>query len=384
MNSRTTPLLASLLIAAVVVLSFHPLALAETSQEDYQLLVSVDDTKVGFVSGNFTVAITLDWPRMIFWHTNDPFAPTFEVGFPKIHLYNETSGDSFYERAEALFTAPLDSSYVSWNLTPIDHRFDPLLGEFAQFGMTGLVSLIDSFGNESVVVPGWAFTTVWFSIAERTASYSNSLGEYTVGGKTSLRVNMTIEVRKHLDVDGLCVEQYLQGGGTTDTFLLTELVDREVNITSVSARVDERDLGLDFAHQFRQTEEPQQEIRFSKEDGEVQAFYFWDSVSSVRNATASWGSARFSSYITTGAGMTLHTTTPCEENLTSVAFASTVGIDEAGFTERIRDWAKEHLIGISAGVSALVAVVVLAVWFSRRKSRPGRKRAVAASEEKGD
>jgi len=77
--------------------------------EEYELHVGTDDpNKINLLSGNFSVAITRDWPRVIFRHELDPFSPTFEVSCPRMYLFNDTDGDDIFDPPEAEFTVFLD------------------------------------------------------------------------------------------------------------------------------------------------------------------------------------------------------------------------------------------------------------------------------------
>jgi len=93
---------------------------------------SVDDYKTAFVSGNLTAAVTHDWPRVAFYHTNDRFSPTFEIGMPVIYLFNDTNEDGIFARSEATYVAYLDSlRNVTWDISLVLMGVDPVTGQFA-------------------------------------------------------------------------------------------------------------------------------------------------------------------------------------------------------------------------------------------------------------
>jgi len=110
-------------VAAAVSLCFVVLSVAAPmsgADDDYSLYISVDDTKVGIVSGNLTAAVTRDWPRIVYWHSEDPFTPTFEVSFPRMFMFNDTDADGVFARSEMLGVSFLDSNHVLWNFSAVD------------------------------------------------------------------------------------------------------------------------------------------------------------------------------------------------------------------------------------------------------------------------
>jgi hypothetical protein len=340
--------------------------------EDYSIACDDGDTAVNLISGNFSVAITRDWPRVIFWHTTDIFGPTFEVGFPRMYLYNDSDGNGVFSRSEATGTIYLDSLYAVWTMTAVETGITPTSGKYARFSMTSTVPCYAQVGNDTLEIHDWAEVRFWFTLCENPMVYENSRGEYTVRGKTELRSNFSVDLYDCTDCSGVVLEQSLQGGGSTNMFLLREqLGDYEVNYTEASGTVDQTLLGANFTNPLGGTDEPLQEIKLSKEDGTVQAVYYWNSEATLANATQEHPSLVSSSYYTTGTGLILHTAISTN-NSTTLSHDSIVGIIESGFIGRITDWAKEHVVELAAVGALIVMVVALMVLVSRRRRSRGR------------
>ncbi len=364
-----------------VAVSSVPLSIGADS-EDYSLFVEPGDTAVNIVSGNFSAAVTRDWPRVIFWHTTDMFGPTFEVGFPRMYIYNDSDGNGVFSRSEATGTVYLDSLYTVWNMTALDEGTAPDSGVFARFGMTSKAPCYVEAGNDTEEIHDWAEVSFWFTICENQMMYQNSRGEYSVRGKTELRANFTVELKNCSDCSGVVLEQSLQGGGSTNMFLLKETVaDNEVNYTEVSGTVDQTPLGANFTNVFNATDEPLQEIQFSKEDGTVQALYLWNSEADSSNATEMPRIS--SSYYTTGTGMVLHTAISAN-NSTTLSHDSVVGIVESGFIGKITDWAKEHMVELATTATVLIAIVVLMVVVTRRRRARSNRGEKTEPDKKDD
>jgi len=354
---------------------------AASGSEEYTLFVSVDDAKVSIVSGNFTVRITRDWPRVIFWHEIDPFSPTFEVSFPRIHAHNDSDGDGLFDAEEAVLTAFLDSNHVEWNMTPIDQGYNSQSGEHASFSMRSELNAYLVAENETLVMSNWALLSFWFSITENPVEYSNSKGVYVVGGGTQLRMNFSLVVNECIDVESFVLEQFLQGGASTNMFELLESDgNNDTETTVISGTIDERKFENGYPHEFRATPNPVQEILFAKEDGVTQAFYRWGSEVLVDQGDNSTAVDIDSSYFTTGNGMMLHSIIAIDNCTNQIDFESSTGIFESGFIGGVRDWIREYselvvLIGV-----VTVSLVIVAMVMRRRRKRSGVSEAAPVEE----
>ena len=340
--------------------------------EDYELFVSIDDAKINLVSGNFSVAITRDWPRVIFRHELDPFSPTFEVSCPRMYLFNDTDGDDIYDPPEAEFTVFLDSNHVNWSLSAFEQNYSSQYGQYVVVGMSASVHAYVVGENETLVVPDWALLSFWFFLAEESVVCECPGGTYVIDGKTQMRMNFTLKLNEYLDVDGVVLEQMLQGGGSTNMFQLVEGSPISgTTTTAVSALVDERDVETDYSHEFRETSDLTQKIRFAKEDGVVQAFYFWETEAMMDAGASNTSTHVNSSYFTTGAGMILHSILPVDNLTTVVSHGSTMGIDESGFIGSVTDWIKEYIIAfvIVCGVIVVVSLALVARRMRRKRRR---------------
>ena len=342
----------------------------ESDADDFALYVSVDDAKVNFLSGNFSVAVTRDWPRVIFKHEGDLFSPTFEVSCPRMYMFNDTNGDHIFDMTEVTRTVFLDSNHVQWNLTDHEQGYDSIRGVYAMVGLSALLNTYIVADNETEVESGWATLRFYFSITENPVVYSNTIGEYTVNGRTSMRMNFSLEVHDYVAADGIVLEHHLQGGGSTNMFDLYESLDGvQTVMNEVEGTVDERDLGDDFTNDFMEAPAPAQMICFSRDDGTQQAFYHWGSEAAFGDEGCDGSCMVDSSYFTTGAGMTLHSIYAITNETVVVAHASSLGIIEEGFIGSVSDWMKENLLGIALVVTA-VAVLFLA-FFMRRRVQSG-------------
>ena len=358
---------------AFVCSCLSPVAAGE-DDDGYAMFVSVDETKVSIISGNLTVAVTRDWPRLVFWHSVDPFSPTFEVGFPKMYLFNDTDGDGRFCRAEAVYTIFLDSNHVEWNLSSVQSDFDDDMGEFVMFSMRARADAYSSAIEESLAVESWANVTFWFCIAEGATTYENPAGAHSLSGKTDAFVNMTVEVTNRTEFQSLAVERFLQGGGSTDEFHILE-DGPEGGVSAVlSGRVDESVGDEDFMRPLNGTDSPTQCVEFAKDDGAVQAFYRWGSEAADRSGLVP-GIHMNSTCFTTGVGLMLHSSLPLENGTVSFSHDSSIGIQEEGFVGAMTDWVKENVLAVAvvAAATAAVAVVVLHIALRRRRLQ-GRSR----------
>lgn len=338
--------------------------------EDYSLFVSIDDAKVCFISGNFSVAITRDWPRVIFKHEDDPFSPTFEVSCPRMYAHNDTNDDGLFDLSEAALTVFLDSNHVEWNMTSIDQGYSSELGEYAAFGMRSELNAYLVEENETLVRSDWANLSFWFSISERSVEYANSRGSYVIEGGTQLRMNFSLTVNDCIEMDALVLEQFLQGGGSTNMFHLIESTGGdETCVTNISGALDEREFEEDFAHEFSSTSEPTQEILFAKEDGVVQAFYRWSSevVADCEGNTSALDLN--SSYFTTGNGMMLHSGIAIDNCTKRVDHESSVGLFESGFVGSMSDWIRKYSWSVLLICSVAVVLILLSLMLHRRRGR---------------
>jgi len=374
-------LLGLVFFAVMLCSSTAPLASA-SAQEDYTLFVSVDETKVSIESGNLTVGVvTSDWPRLVFWHTVDPFSPTFDIGIPTLYLFNDTDGDGRFCRAETLCTVYLDSNHVEWNRSTVRSDYSVTAGESVMFSMEATTHAYNATSETTPSVQDWANVTLWFCLAENELEYENPAGPHVVSGKTSLFMNITIDVNNRTDFQMLAIETFVQGGATTNSFhILEDGDDGEVSAV-LSARVDETTGSDEFTRPMNSTTSPVQCIDLAKEDGTVQAFYDWDSV--ARNGSGDVDGVMVnSSCYTTGIGLVLHSAMNLTNDTMSISVGSSLGLIESGFVGTMTDWVREHSSTVIAMTIAAAAVVVVLIHIAlrrRRKKKGDRQENDAAS-----
>ena len=351
------------LSAALALTLLHQVAAAE----DYVLYAGQDATKVTIESANLTAAIPFEWPRIIFHHTVDPFSPTFDVGVPRLYLYNDTDGDGWFCRAEAVAVVPMDSNHVTWNVTSIEQGYSSELGQYARFSMNGNVSAYALDENGTLMVSDFATVSSSFLIAEFSTRQENSDGPYTVMGRDEIVCSISLKMVRGFNATGLVVDQSLQGGGTTSMFLIKESDDfGEEAYTEVSGREDETELGEDFAHVLMATPEPRQEFSFSKEDGTVQASYFLSSVAVLGDGNET---RTKSTYYSTGSGLVVDTVLPLlNESTSPLMFNISALLDEGGFVGSVKDWGELYLPYFLAFVAA-VASLLLVMWHMRMRRK---------------
>ena len=340
---------------------------------------SEDSFKIAFMSGNFTASITRDMPRVVFLHAHAVVSPTFVVSIPKVYLFNDTNDDGLFERSEALYAAYLDTNHISWNVSDAVFGTDAISGEYAQVSMHGTASLLAGLGNETEIEPkvrNWANLTFHYRIYERTANFTTVLGDYSISGKTEMRVNFTIELLKRLDVQGIAVEQDLQGGGSTYMFLMRQAIAPS-RLVPVSSRVPEEGIGTNFTHPFVQTHNPLQEIYFAKENGTIQAFLFFSSTPMNGTGPLARPVSMNSSYYTTGSSLVLQQAFFTNSTTSALTQEMVLGIDEHGFTLTVRDWFKDNLpilMVVCGSIALIITLPLLAVMY-RRYRRSGNETA---------
>ncbi|HIJ17667.1 MAG TPA: hypothetical protein HA364_07835 [Thermoplasmata archaeon] len=354
--------------AALLVSSSAPFSAADDEQDDYAMFHSVDETKVSIISGNLTIAVTRDWPRMVFQHSYDPFSPTFDIGFPKLYLFNDTDGDGRFCRSEALYTVFLDSNRVEWNLSSVESGFTSEKGEFVMFSMSAQADAYNSTLDAPPSVESWANMTFWFCLTENEACYENPAGMHIVSGKTGLFINMSVEVTNRTETQYLAVERFVQGGATTNMFHLLEDGPQGAVAAALSARVDESLEGEEFTRPLNGTASPVQCIDLAKEDGTVQAFYQWGSAALDSSRNESIFAVNSSCY-TTGIGLILHSVLPLSNGTLAFTLDSSLGIVESGFAGSMTDWLKENSLAVAVTGTVIVACLITSLHVLLRRRR---------------
>ena len=362
--------------AALLLLLSLSLLLSGTPK--HFLNYSEDNYKIAFVSGNFTAAVTRDVPRVVFGHAHPVLSPEFGVSSQKLYVFNDTNGDGIFSRSEAIYTSYLDSHHVTWNMSTVEFGNDSAGNEYAQVWMRTRASLYAGIDEvpDLPVISDWAVVTFSYRISERATNHSNVLGTYVVSGKTEMTMSFTITLLKHVDADGIVLEMYVHGGGSTNMLLLREATDAGAGqLTNVSSSLDEGVLGTSFTHRFMQTDRPLQDIYMAKEDGIVQAFYHFSSVP-MNGSGASAAVVRMnSSYYTDGAGMVLHQAFFIANGTDALSQESSLGIDELGFNVSVKDWFQDHLpmlMVVCGTIAAAILLPAFAIMYRRyRKSRSG-------------
>lgn len=358
-------------------------ATSRAVDEEHFLDYSEDNYKVAFMSDNLTAAVTHVWPRVVFYHSTDPFSPTFEVGLPRLYLYNDTNLDHEFEMSEVEYVSYMDENHVEWNVTAVDFTNDTVAGEQAHFRMNATLDLYLGMDNQTVAMPEWANITFWFQISEKNYTLSNALGSYVIKAKTDLSFNYTLNVLKSVNQTEISFEQLLQGGGVAEMFTLKQkgshapVVDR-----MVSSRVDETVYGSNFTNDFMTTSLPRQEICYAKEDGTVKAYYRWDSLPMILSGGEILHTPVNSSFLTTGTGMLLHSSYPITNETETIHQEASLGIDESAFMDKITDWMKENALAITLFVGSIAALIAAAVLVARWRKRPKVKETEGSQDGK--
>lgn len=357
--------LIAVLLCTTMLLSV--LAEPTAAKEEHFLDYSEDNFKAAFMSGNLTVAVTHDWPRMFFKHSTDPFTPTFEVGFPRLFLYNDSNEDGFFALSETTYASYLDENHVFWNVTPVEFHNDTIAGEVATFRMNATLALYEGMENETISIGDWANIAFWFKITQRGYYISNSLGSYLVLGKTDLAFNFTLDILKAVNTTGIVMEQLMQGGGSTYMFMVRQMSRYHSVVDEfVSSRTDETVFGMNYTNGFSRTELPDQQISFAKDDRTEMAYYRWDSEAVLSADTNESVLAVSSSYFTTGTGLMLHNSYLIGNETGSIYQAGLIGLNEAAFVGKLSNWIKENIWGVITFTGGMCAVIVLSAVALRR------------------
>jgi hypothetical protein len=364
-------------VSSVALLLLLSLSLLLSDAPKHFLNYSEDNYKIAFASGNFTAAATRDMPRVVFGHTHPVLSPEFGVSSQKLYVFNDTNGDGVFSRSEAIYTSYLDSHLVAWNMSTVEFGSDPAGNEYAQIWMRTKASLYAGIDEvpDLPVISDWAIVTFSYRISERATNHSNVLGTYVVSGKTEMTMSFTITLLKHVDADGIVLEMYVHGGGSTNMLQLREATGAASQLTNVSSSLDESVLGTNFTHRFMQTERPLQDIYMAKEDGIVQAFYHFSSAP-MNGSGGSAGVVRMnSSYYTDGAGMILHQAFFIANGTDALSQQSSLGIDELGFNVSVKDWFQDHLpmlMVVCGTIAAAILLPAFVIMYRRyRKSQSG-------------
>jgi hypothetical protein len=337
---------------------------------------SEDNYMIAFVSGNFTAALTRDMPRVVFGHTHPVLSPEFGVSSQKLYVFNDTNGDGIFSRSEAIYTSYLDWHHVTWNMSTVEFGNDSAGNEYAQVWMRTKASLYAGIDDVSVLpaISDWAIVTFSYRISDRATNHSNVFGAYVVSGRTEMTMSFTITLLRPVDAEGIVLETYVNGGGSTNMLLLREAMDAG-GLTDVSSSLDESVLGTNFTHRFMQTDRPLQDIYMAKEDGIVQAFYHFTSAPMNGSGTSAGVVRMNSSYYTDGAGMILHQAFFIANGTYALSQESSLGIDELGFSVSVKDWFQDHLpmlMVVCGTIAAAILLPAFAIMYRRyRKPQSG-------------
>jgi len=362
--------LLALACAAFVFLScVSPLSSGDDEEEEYVMFLSVDETKVSIISGNLTLAITHDyWPRLLFWHTFDPFSPTFDIGFTKLYLFNDTDGDGRFCLSEAAYTVYLDANHVEWNLSSVESGFGAELGKYILFSMSAEADAYNETDDAPPAIESWANVSFWFRLAENDLEYENPAGTHTVAGKTEVFVNMTVDVTNRTEFEYVAVERSVQGGGSSNMFRVLEDGPGTEATAVLSARVDESVEGGNYTRPLNGTYSSTQCIDIAHEDGIVQAFYHWGSEAAGLSGESSSVPVN-SSCFTTGTGLMLHSSLPLTNGTLNISLDSSAGIVEEGFVGSVSDWVKELGVPLMIAAAALIVTLVIGMHVVLRRRR---------------
>ena len=345
------------------------------SGAEHFLDYSEDNFKVVFISGNLTAAVTRGWPLVVFQHSSALLAPNFEVGVPLLYLFNDTNPDGVFDQSEMVYVSYLDAHHnVTWTVSSVEFGNETMPGEYAQFRMNASLSLFNDLENLTAQVEDWANITFWFRITENPVVYTNLYGSYTVMGKTDLRMNFTLEIKKHINVSGIALDLSLKGGGSTYMFqIMEDAGSGGTRVTSVSSRDDETVHGLNFTHKINSTSLGSQDIDFSKADGVVQAHYHYSSEPISLAPGTMHATPMNSSYYTTGSGLKLNIAYSIDNETDTIIHDSSLGLDELGFVSKVKDWFKENLpwlLIISGSIVAVVSISILVTMLKNRNKVP--------------
>jgi len=357
---------------AVIVAVSVPVCNVTANSEEYTLFVKPDSTKVSIESGNLTLAVMWGWPRVCFWHTTDVLSPTFEVGFPRMYLFNDTDGNGVFSRSEANMTVFMDHYYTDWVLSSVELSYSPELGEFARFSMYSNVSAYDPSGAGPPRIEDLANVTFRFAIAEKPVVRDSSSETYVVNGKTSLWIGMSVQFLNRTNLSCLATETFLQGGASTMLFNISGQTGFAGNDSLVlSARADETVIGDNFTRPLNETGTSHLSMRYTKDDGEARAFYSRSSSATYGLNNTTVNSTIPSSCYTTGSGLVLHSVMQVDEVSDSIYLDGYLGIYDENFTARIRDLVKENLPVFAGIVGGFVTIATVAsfVAFRRRQRR---------------
>lgn len=373
---RPAAIVAVLCAALLLLLSVS--LLVPTAQKHF-LGYTEDSYKVAFVSGNFSAAVTRDMPRVVFWHTDPVLSPEFDVSCRRLYLFNDTNHDGIFSPSEAVFTSELDSHHVTWTVSPVEFVNESAGNGYAHLWMRGKASLSLSAGDDpgKIAIPDWATVSFEFRIYNRGTNLSSALGSYAVAGRTEMPMSMSIELLKHIYADGIVLETYIHGGGSTDMLQLRQAVNPEYDrLTNLSVGVDESRNGSNFTHRFMELDRPVQDVNIAKDDGTVQAFYHFGSAPVSGSGPGAAIVQMNSSYFTDGAGLVLHQAFFIAPGLSTLTEESSLGINERGFNVGVGDWFQNHLaelMVVFGAISAAVLLTVFIVMYRRYRKSPTRE-----------
>ncbi len=347
------------------------ISLYRPNEPPYFLSYTDSNYSVAFVSGNFSAAVTKDIPRVVFGHTNAVLSPEFAARDEKLYLFNDTNHDGLFTISEATYTSYIDAHHAEWTFSKVQSGHDGN-GNWSEVSIRGNLSLYRGLDDvpATPAVEKWAAVDVHYRISERDAEHANPLGTYVVSGRTEMNISLTLTFLKHVPADGVALQHYLLGGGSTNDLLLREGMGAGQGLGNVSSGVDETVFGTNFTHRFIQTNLPCQDIYFAREDGIAQAFYRF---SSYPTNGSDDRVPMNSSYYTDGAGLFLDQAFFLTNGTDRITEESSLGIDESGFDVTVKDWFHANLATLMVVTGTIAAAILLTIFvvLYRRYKREG-------------
>ena len=357
--------------------------------DDSQLYAIWDREGVRTKTDIIEVFTTQARPELTFWYTDsEENGAKFKLVYNDLIGYRDINNNGMYDFGEERYIANLGDNF--WNINEFTNSVNSEYGNYVEFELSSDLNLynieklrdtenIEQKRYEEYVENQPDFTKSWVTLVFKFLITSNDFIkteplEYKINGRTELKIDVELKFYRPLDIDGICLIQFLFDETKSYGFKTKE-ADGD-NIFYQNKLRTERNLRDDLdMHLFEpRAGDLKQWIMFIDDTEKEFGFYSW--VNSI-NITYYDGTSEVihihTTYTFDGSILRLYTNYPYENELSEIHHDPSIGmIKESKPTQKA---AVNGLAEILFNpwlyiISCVVAVVIL---FAVRKSQMRRK-----------
>jgi uncharacterized membrane protein len=321
-------------------------------------------------------------PELVFWYADAPDQTTkFKLIYNSLIGYMDLNNNGIFDFGEEQFITSLENS--RWELKDLTNSISSDYGNYVQFQLTSglyftkyesdrLITDRPEFYNELGTI------TFTFLITDQDFSPEGSTPSsmvYKINGQTELKIDISIEFFKPVDIDGICLEQLLYdetmsyGFKPIETGKAWEYFPRRLADSSTPYDID-----LSMQEFVPITDTPKQKIMFVDDAGKEFGFYSW-----VNNINITYFNGLTedieikTTYLPDGAELKIYTNYPYSESVSELHHEPSVGMIKENKPKPIEpgldlaDILFSPWIYVLASITAVI--VFLAMGYSGRKKK---------------